>query len=112
MASVDVDIDLSPMVKAFGDANIKKAVGLVAQTIGDDSNEYVPVATGALQASMNVDVDKGEVSWGKEYADIVYNADHVISAGNPLGTPHWVEVAEKAHLKDWSELAIRTLVGG
>ena len=109
----DVKVDLSPLKGLVSEANIKAATGIVTQILADDIAEYVPVDTGALQDSGRApNTDKGEITWDKEYADIVYNSGHIVSAGNPNGTAHWIEAAKRDLEPAWAKVAVETLFRG
>jgi hypothetical protein len=111
--AVDVEVDLRGFDIALSEASKSRALGVTTKVVSDDTANYVPVDTGALQSSgrMGTDVSSGVIEWDKEYANIVYNRDLVFSAGNPNGTPQWFEHAKKDHMGEWAEIALRELFG-
>lgn len=82
-----------------------------ASKVLQDSNRHVPVDTGALKGSGHVE-PPAKVVWDEHYAPYVYNMDHVISAGNPQGAPHWFEVAKAEKLDQWKDFAKKCLGSG
>lgn len=94
-----VEFDAEELLGRFVSENAKK---VLLDDIKADSSEYVPVRTGNLRNdSVVVDVSDGSVSWTAEYAQAVYEMDHVVSKGNDKGTGHWFETAKENHLDQW-----------
>lgn len=93
-----VEFDAEELLGRFVSENAKK---VLLDDIKADSNEYVPVRTGTLRDSWVVDVSDGSVSWTTEYAQAVYEMDHVVSKGNDKGTGHWFEVAKENCIDQW-----------
>ena len=98
--SFKVEFDAEELLGRFVSENAKK---VLLDDIKADSSKYVPVRTGNLLHSAVVDVSDGSVSWTEEYAQAVYEMDHVVSKGNDKGTGHWFEVAKENHLDQWTQ---------
>lgn len=56
-----------------------------------------------LRHSAVVDVSDGSVSWTTEYAQAMYERDHVGSTKNAKATGHWFETAKENHLDQWTQ---------
>lgn len=108
-ASVSVDVDLSA-IDALADRARPAQLALTERVL-EDSGAYVPVDTGTLQGSGQLTAED-ELAWTAEYARAVYERDGVVSAGNPLGEPHWFEAAKSACLEDWVDAVASVLAGG
>ena len=93
-----VEFDAEELLGRFVSESAKK---VLLDDIKADSSTYVPVRTGTLRKSAVVDVSDGSVSWTTEYAQAVYEMDHVVSKGNDKGTGHWFEAAKENHLDQW-----------
>ena len=78
-----VEFDAEELLGRFVSENAKK---VLLDDIKADSNEYVPVRTGTLRHSAVVDVSDGSVSWTTEYAQAMYERDHVGSTKNAKAT--------------------------
>ena len=112
--SVEVKVDLAPLMRIVDEANVQQARGALTQVVSEDCAQYVPVLTGALQASgrEGTNVREGTITWGKEYASHVYNRDYPGSTKNPNAQPHWVEYAKQLHGDTWAKRAAEYLFGG
>lgn len=95
-----VEFDAEELLGRFVSENAKK---VLLDDIKADSNEYVPVRTGTLRHSAVVDVSDGSVSWTTEYAQAMYERDHVGSTKNAKATGHWFETAKENHLDQWTQ---------
>ena len=93
-----VEFDAEELLGRFVSENAKK---VLLDDIKADSNEYVPVRTGTLRHSAVVDVSDGSVLWTTEYAQAMYERDHVGSTKNAKATGHWFETAKENHLDQW-----------
>lgn len=107
--SVEVEFDLSGLDAALSQ-RVRAAQRVLVQTVAEDSSRYVPVRTGELQGSAEPGEDS--VTWTQDYAKYVYNMDHVVSEGNPEGSPQWFEVAKANHLGEWEDKVRLTMEGG
>ena len=96
--SFKVEFDAEELLGRFVSENAKK---VLLDDIKADSNTYVPVRTGTLRKSAVVDVSDGSVSWTTEYAQLMYERDHVGSTKNDKATGHWFETAKGSHLDQW-----------
>lgn len=94
-----VEFDAEELLGRFVSENAKK---VLLDDIKADSSKYVPVRTGNLRDdSVVVDVADGSVSWTAEYAQAMYERDHVGSTKNDKATGHWFETAKDNHLDQW-----------
>ena len=84
-----VEFDAEELLGRFVSENAKK---VLLDDIKADSNEY---------HSAVVDVSDGSVSWTTEYAQAMYERDHVGSTKNDKATGHWFETAKENHLDQW-----------
>lgn len=96
----EVEFDAEELLGRFVSENAKK---VLLDDIKADSNKYVPVRIGTLRDSWSIDVSDGSVSWTTDYAQAVYEMDHVVSKGNRNGTGHWFEAAKENHLDQWKQ---------
>ena len=107
--TVEVHFNIGAIESMLSGAAMTAARMKLCEQVKEDCNKYVPVRTGALQGSANVMSGGEGVEWTVEYGGYVYNMDHVISAGNPNGRPHWCEYAKQAHIKEWEDYLMEAL---
>ena len=95
----EVEFDAEGLLGRFVSENAQK---VLLDDIKADSNEYVPVRTGALRKSGKVNVADGTVSWTEDYAQLMYERDNVKgSTKNAKATGHWFETAKSNHINEW-----------
>jgi hypothetical protein len=105
--SFTTQVHLEGMNRRLSDAKLDSAQKQLVESVGQDSNHYVPVDTGALHDNMEYGANFTEVIWPANYAKAVYNADSVHPAPNRLGTdPHtqWFEYAKSKHVREWADV--------
>lgn len=83
----------------------KKGMGVLANEILNDCNEYCKMDTGNLIASSYIhsQLDEGRLIWQTPYARRQYWA--IKTSLEPGRTWKWCEVAKKKHLKQWERQA-------
>ena len=114
--SVTVEVDISRLEECFTDENIGKAAAAYAESVGSDSNMYVPFDTGSLHGSMHVvEADGGySVEWPMAYAQAVYHMDdgstHWTQRGYTQPHSHWFEWAKAEHGDDWARVLTNALL--
>ena len=101
--------------------NIQKSTDValyeMAEKLIDDTEQFVPMRTGALRQSATI-VKKGKSEIEIEYSRVIPNGDDIAdllyedlnARGNPVqnwttaGTGgHWLEISEEENLADWIE---------
>jgi hypothetical protein len=86
-----------------------QGMGVLANEILNDCNQYCKMDTGNLIASsyINSKLDEGKLIWQTPYARRQYWEIRTAYTdnGNPKATWKWCEVAKKNHLKQWERQA-------
>ena len=111
----------------------ERAVGIIAQTVLDDINEYVPEDQGMLVNSSEIhsDVLNGELVWATPYARMLYHGVLMVDPKtgsawaregqtkvkvspevrlkfdkrkNPKAGSHWCERAQADHGEEWRQI--------
>jgi hypothetical protein len=86
----------------------KQGMGVLANEILNDCNQYCKEDTGALIASSytHSKLDEGKLIWQTPYARIQYwKIRTAFPDPNANATWKWCEVAKKRHLKQWTRQA-------
>ena len=86
----------------------KKGMGVLANEILNDCNQYCKMDTGNLIASSYIHskLDEGKLIWQTPYARRQYwEIRTAIPQPNAKATWKWCEAAKKAHLKQWERQA-------
>jgi hypothetical protein len=98
---VTVNTDIDSIMDGFDDGLI---ADLLAERILFDTNEFVPMDSGALMNSGKV--KNGVISWTMPYASIMYYSENKMrTAGNVLATSRWFEVSRGVNNDEWVKLA-------
>ena len=111
----------------------ERAVGIIAQTVLDDMNEYVPEDQGQLidSSATHSDVLHGELVWATPYARYLYHGVLMVDPKtgsayaregqtkvvaspevqlkfdklkNPKAGSHWCERAQADHGEEWRQI--------
>lgn len=86
----------------------------VSAAVLSDSNRFIPMDTGVLKASGRLENENKQVAWNTPYAHRVYNLaeNNIRQQKNPNAKPKWFEWAKSLNIKNWIELARKTIEGG
>ena len=90
----------------------KKGMGVLANEILNDCNQYCKMDTGNLIASSYIHskLDEGKLIWQTPYARRQYwEIRTAYKDENPNASWKWCEVAKKKHLEQWKRQAQRAL---
>ena len=90
----------------------KNGMGVLANEILNDCNQYCKMDTGNLIASSYIHskLDEGKLIWQTPYARRQYWAIRTAYKDvNPNASWKWCEVAKKKHLEQWKRQAQRAL---
>ncbi len=90
----------------------KNGMGVLANEILNDCNQYCKMDTGNLIASSYIHskLDEGKLIWQTPYARRQYWAIRTAYKDvNPNASWKWCEVAKKKHLEQWKKQAQRAL---
>ena len=99
-------------VEARVEYAFKKGMGVLANEILNDCNQYCKMDTGNLIASSYIHskLDEGKLIWQTPYARRQYWAIRTAYKDvNPNASWKWCEVAKKKHLEQWKRQAQRAL---
>jgi hypothetical protein len=102
---LEITVDISGMEAMLSEENLLQAQMTMQQQIFDDTQQYVPVDTGALRDTAENDLVGGEITYNQKYANFVYNKDHVRTVKNPQASPAWFEKASGEHAGQWVDTA-------
>ena len=99
-------------VEARVEYAFKKGMGVLANEILNDCNQYCKEDTGTLIASSHVHSkpQEGKLIWQTPYARRQYWAIRTAYKDvNPNASWKWCEVAKRKHLEQWKKQAQRAL---
>ena len=87
----------------------KKGMGVLANEILNDCNQYCKMDTGNLIASSYIHskLDEGKLIWQTPYARRLYW--EIKTSLTPGRTWKWCEVAKRKHIEQWKRQAQRAL---
>ena len=113
---VKVKVDI-PKVQAKIQATINSGMGLLANEILNDCNQYCKEQTGTLIASsyLHSKLNEGLLIWKTPYARRqYYEIQTAYKDMNPNASWKWCEVAKSRHGKEWGRKAqkIMEMMGG
>lgn len=112
MMRVYAKLDLIPMEKKVGPANMQRARELLVERVKSDCQGLLPYRTG--QMYKNVDIDDHSITWNETYASYVYNMPQSVNwtRGGPTD-PHsrWFDAADERHHDEWIDYTVGNLLG-
>lgn len=92
---------------------VKEAQRQLDEAVLEDSNEFIPMQSGALAGSGHgaSSIGEGLVAWQKVYAPrLYYNPQYNFSRDvNPKAGGLWFENAKSNYMEQWVELVKRVL---
>lgn len=95
---------------------LREAQRQLDEAVLEDSNEFVPMKSGALAGSGHSAsrIGEGMVAWQKVYAPrLYYNPQYNFSLDvNPKAGGLWFESAKNNYLREWVEIVKNVLTGG
>lgn len=112
--AVKVDINI-PKLQAKIQTTIKNNMGVLANEILNDINQYCKEDTGMLIASSYIHskLDEGRLVWQTPYARRqYYEIKTAYKDVNPNATWKWCAVAKSKHKSEWERKAQKLLVVG
>ena len=108
-SKVTVQVDLSGIEARLGEAAMREKQAAFARRVAFETRDYVPVETGALQASepVNSDYEAGKVEWNTPYAGYVVAMPEssIKKAVNPNARANWPQAAKSERLGAWQDFA-------
>lgn len=102
--SVTIKADFSRLDKKLSAGNFKRARQVLANQVGADSNQFVPMGPpneGALRASQMIAIDGSELSWNRPYGRRMYYGLEGWNWHTPGTGPRWVERAKGQYVDSW-----------
>lgn len=114
---VKINFDKRAIIQHF-DGVTEKMIPQLTEIIAGDANQYVKVASHALEASMNVHSDfaHGIIKWWTPYAARQFwKIKTAYTDVNPNASWKWFFVAKAKHLAKWTAQAkalFKALEGG
>lgn len=130
MIKVSLDVDLTPAIKQFSEANVKRGMYAMANQMLADMTNYVPLKDTGLRQSGHVE-SEDTLAWDTPYASAQYYAHFkrnlfytdrqrrwffwaLNNGGLPSGGyttpgtgPYWDQVAKGKHMNDWTKAFVK-----
>lgn len=99
--SISVTSEIGAIERRFGEEAAKENQIKMAMQVGEDSNFYCRVLTGATRDSManSSNYAEGDVSWTTPYANDIYYHGNPSTRINPNASLQWFEVAKRQRLQ-------------
>lgn len=109
--SLSVTSDIGAIERRFDEGAARENQMKLAMQVGEDSNFYCRVLTGATRDSManSSNYAEGDVSWTTPYANDIYYNGHPSTRINPNASLRWFEVAKGQRLQSTWVPLVRSL---
>lgn len=111
--TIHTKIDLGGVTRKVSPSNFTKGKYALANQVLMDSDQFVPMKSGALRASGHVESGGGSVSWNTVYARAHYYGTNGIVTFRKYTTPGtgktWFKKAKKANIDKWKRTAVKEM---